>query len=100
MPLSNADNPTADQPVVAVPVVEPAVVPVPTPEPTPDPVPVKKAAKPKVVEPEKPVLAKAFTSGNAEVHNLVAEWEIASSNKDKDHLARVEAKLAALGYQI
>ena len=93
MPLTSADNPAADQPVVA-PVTEPAAV-----EPTPDPVPVKKTAKAKA-EPEKPVLAKAFTSGNAQVHNLIAEWQIASSNQDKAHLAAVDEKLAALGYQI
>lgn len=95
MPLSSADNPAADpvvEPVadvVEAPVVEPELV---------EPPPVK---KPKAAaKPEAPVLAKAFTSGNAEVHNLVAEWEIASSNQDKKHLAEVDAKLAALGYRI
>jgi hypothetical protein len=95
MPLSNDDNPAAE-PVAASAAdpVAPADAPA---EPAPAP---KKAAKPKAEPEPAPVLAKAFTSGNAEVHNLVAEWEIASSNQDKDHLAAVEAKLAALGYQI
>lgn len=104
MPLSNADNPAAE-PVEAPAVqpdagsnVEPVVPAVDTPaEPEPK---VKKAAKVKAEPEPEPVLAKAFTSGNAEVHNLVAEWEIASSNQDKDHLAAVDAKLAALGYRI
>jgi hypothetical protein len=101
MPLSNADNPTADpvepktEPKIAIGdadvterVAESA------------PVPAKKPAKAAAVKPEKPVLAKAFTSGNAEVHNLMAEREIASSNQDKAHLAAVDEKLAALGYEV
>jgi hypothetical protein len=78
MAMSNADNPVAD----------------PVEEVTPDPAP----KKPKAKEPAP--LVKASTSGSADVHNLMAEWEIASSNQDADHAAAVEAKLAELGYRI
>jgi hypothetical protein len=90
MPLSNADNPAAE------PVVKPAA----DAESAPESKAAKKAAAKAKAESEKPVLAKAFTSGNAEVHDLVAQREIAISNEDKKHLAEVDAKLAALGYEV
>lgn len=96
MPLSNADNPAAE------PVVEPAAEPggvgvtekfaEPAVVPTP-----KKSAKATATKVEEPVLARAFTSGNAEVHNLIAER---AASDDEAHVAAVDAKLAALGYAI
>jgi hypothetical protein len=84
MALSSADNPATE----------------PAKEPEAESAPAKKAAKVKAEPEPAPELVRAFTSGNAEVHDLVAQWEIASSNQDKAHLAAVEAKLAALGYRI
>lgn len=81
MALSNADNPKAES-------AEPAVEPETTMKP--------KAATAKSA----PVLASAFTSGSAEVHDLVAEREAASSKQDEAHIAAVDEKLAALGYRI
>lgn len=83
MALSNADNPKAES-------VEPAVEPAAAKKP-------KAAAK---AEESAPELARAFTSGNAEVHDLVAEREAASSKQDEAHIAAVDEKLAALGYRI
>ena len=93
MPLTSADNPAADQPVVA-PVTEPAAV-----GPGAGPGPGRGAAQAQA-GPGPPVRAPAVPSGPAQVHNLIAEWQIASSNQDKAHLAAVDEKLAALGYQI
>jgi len=77
MALSNADNPVAE---------------------TIADTPAKKTkAKP---DPEPAKLLKASTSGSADVHNLLAHREIAASNKDADHLARVDAELAALGFEV
>jgi hypothetical protein len=80
MALSNADNPLAE----------------PT-EPAPAETPTKKKAK---AEPEPAKLLKASTSGSADVHNLLAHREIAASNADAEHLARVDAELAALGFEV
>lgn len=78
MPMSNADNPVA----------EPAAEPAP---------PVKRSRAKAEPAPE---LARASTSGSADVHNLMAEREIAVSNQDEAHIAAVDAKLADLGYRI
>ncbi len=81
MPLSNADNPAAEQPV--------------------EPVPPKKAStKSKAVEEPKPELVKASTSGSADVQNLLARREIAVSNGDDVHVAALDAELAELGFRI
>lgn len=79
MPMSNADNPAADQPVA-----EPAAA--------------KKGKASRAEEPA-PELAKASTSGSADVQHLLAEREIALSNQDDEHVATVDAKLAALGFK-
>lgn len=73
MALSNADNPTAEKP------------------------------EPKKAEPaHKPAakLARASESGDAAVHQLLAERDVAARNDDKAALKAVDEKLADLGYSI
>lgn len=80
MPLTNADNPFSEQPAAERPTKT------------------SKAKAAKEETPAAPKLVKASTSGAADVHNLLAEREIALSNQDADHIAAIDAKLAALGF--
>lgn len=80
MPLSNAENPAAEP----VPAKKPKAV---------------KAEEPKV-EDAAPQLAKASTSGSADVQNLLAKREIAVSNGDETHVAVIDGMLAELGYRV
>ena len=78
MPLSNSDNPLAESP--AKPAKQAKVS-------TPPPV-------------ASPPLAKAGSSGSAEVHGLLAKREIALSNGDADAAAAADAALAELGFTV
>lgn len=80
MPMSNKDNPVAEQPAETAP---------------------KKAKAPKAEDPVQsaPELVKASTSGSADVQNLLARREIAASNGDEAHVAALDAELAALGFR-
>lgn len=83
MPMSNADNPVAEQPA----------------EPAPKKSKAAKAEEPKV-DVAAPELVKASTSGSADVQNLLARREIAASNGDDVHVAALDAELAELGYRV
>lgn len=79
MPMSNADNPVAEK------VTETA--------------PKKAKAATKPAEASTPELAKASTSGSADVQNLLAKREIAVSNGDETHIAVIDGMLAELGFR-
>jgi hypothetical protein len=92
MPLTTPDNPLSDPtpaPAAPEPTPEPAVVAAPPPA---------KPAKAAKVSP--PALARASSSGSAEVHGLLARREIAASNGDAAALAAADAALAALGFTV
>lgn len=53
----------------------------------------------KVAEPQ-PALAPAGASGDAAVHQILAEMAIHGSNGDTEKVAELTARLAELGYRI
>lgn len=57
----------------------------------------KPAEKPKAPEP--PKLGRAAESGDAGVHNLLAERHTHVSNGDDEMVADVDRRLAEMGYQ-
>jgi hypothetical protein len=84
MPLSNADNPTADKPEPKATADEPKATAADKPE-------------PKAKAPE---LAKASSTGDAGVQNLLARRMIAESVGHDTVVAEIDAELAELGFRV
>lgn len=59
-----------------------------------------KVAEAKKTDKPAPKLARASESGDAAVHNLLAERTIHESNNDQDKVADVDRRLADLGYTV